>query len=197
MALNKHTQHPHHPLPLFPGAVAGDRCLSMPVSVPVLLSVCLSPTHRALSSGTCPDSLAVSALSAASRGGWSFPSHRGASSPPLLGPAPCPAEAVVAGEGMAVGGPAGLKAAGLCLVTSEGCAAKQQSGPCGKKGWPQWNSPSPLRVTCSAKWGFVVAATSPRVRRSNTRRADVLPFSYSSPGSMAFSQGCRAFPQAP
>lgn len=32
---------------------------------------------------------------------------------------------------------------------------------------------------------------------SNTRHVDVLPFSYSSPGSIAFFQGCRAFPQAP
>lgn len=44
MALNKRTQHPHHPLPLFPGAVAGDRCLSMPAWVPTLLSVSLPPT---------------------------------------------------------------------------------------------------------------------------------------------------------
>ena len=164
MALNKHTQHPCRPLLLFPGAEAGDRCLSMLVSVPVLLSVCLSPTHRALSSGTCPDSLAVSALPAASRGGWSFHSLWGSSLPPLLGPAPCPAEAVVAGEGMAVGSTAGLKAAGLCLVASEGgCAAKQGSRPCGKEGWPQWDRPSPPRVTYGAKSGVLWWLLSPHV----------------------------------
>lgn len=118
MALNKHTQHPHHPLPLSPEAVEGDRCLSMPVLVPVLLPVCLSPTHCAPSSGTCPDRLAVSALPTTSHGGWSFHSLRGASPPPLLGPAPCPAEAMVVGEGMAISVTAGLKAASLCPVLS-------------------------------------------------------------------------------
>jgi len=160
------------------------------------LSVSLQPT------GLCPlgpaltDLLSQCCLLHTAVAG-AFPSRQGSFSPPLLCPAPCPTEALLLGEGMAVGGTAELRDAGFCLVAAElgclwlwWCTARQVSWPCGKGGCPRWYRPPPSRVACGTKWGFVVAATSPCVHQFNTRHADVLPFSYSSSGSMAFSQGC-------
>lgn len=72
------------------------------------LSVCLSPTHHELSSGTCRDSLA------ASRGGWSFPSFWDSSSPALC-TLPCGS-----GGGRRGNGTARLRAADLHLAALGG-----------------------------------------------------------------------------
>lgn len=113
---------------------------------------------------------------------------------PAAGPSTLPCGGRGGGQGMAVSGTAGLGAAGLCPIASaRGAQGSRAPGSavrgCSLSGTDPLH-PGLLAVLSGVLW----QPLPPHVCAVPARD---MPFSYSSPGPMAFSEGCGAFPQAP